>query len=88
MRAAFGGRAVVVGLVGLLAVGGALWVWSANREVAARADFRGANVLLVTIDTLRADRLGSYGSRAGLTPTLDALARRGCDSRVRGHTRR
>jgi hypothetical protein len=29
-----------------------------------------ANVLLVTIDTMRADRLG----RAGLTPTLDRLA--------------
>jgi choline-sulfatase len=35
------------------------------------------HVLLVTIDTLRADRLGSYGHRAARTPTLDALARRG-----------
>jgi arylsulfatase A-like enzyme/Tfp pilus assembly protein PilF len=34
------------------------------------------NVLLVTIDTLRADALGCYGGAAG-TPTLDALARRG-----------
>jgi arylsulfatase A-like enzyme/Flp pilus assembly protein TadD len=31
------------------------------------------NVLLVTIDTLRADALGSYGGRA-TTPNLDALA--------------
>jgi arylsulfatase A-like enzyme/Flp pilus assembly protein TadD len=37
----------------------------------------GANVLLVTIDTLRADRVGAYGSAAGLTPTLDRLAREG-----------
>jgi arylsulfatase A-like enzyme/Tfp pilus assembly protein PilF len=37
---------------------------------------RGSNVLLVTIDTLRADRLGSYGG-GSLTPTLDALAARG-----------
>ena len=32
-------------------------------------------LVLVTIDTLRADRLGSYGSTRGLTPSLDALAR-------------
>src|SRR5262249_39226075 len=32
---------------------------------------RGANVLLVTIDTLRADRVGAYGSRLGITPALD-----------------
>jgi len=38
---------------------------------------RGANVLLVTIDTLRADHVGAYGNRLGLTPTLDRLAREG-----------
>jgi arylsulfatase A-like enzyme/Flp pilus assembly protein TadD len=37
----------------------------------------GANVLLVTIDTLRADHVGAYGSRANLTPALDALASEG-----------
>ena len=35
------------------------------------------NVVLVTVDTLRADRLGSYGHAAALTPTIDALAARG-----------
>lgn len=35
------------------------------------------NVVLVVIDTLRADRLGSYGDRRGLTPFLDGLAARG-----------
>jgi len=35
------------------------------------------NVLLVTIDTLRVDRVGAYGSRAGLTPAMDALAKGG-----------
>src|SRR6266513_1389679 len=34
------------------------------------------NVLLVTIDTLRADVLGSYGGRAA-TPNLDRLAAHG-----------
>jgi arylsulfatase A-like enzyme/Tfp pilus assembly protein PilF len=38
---------------------------------------RGANVLLVTIDTLRADHVGAYGNRLGLTPTLDRLASEG-----------
>jgi len=32
-------------------------------------------LLLVTVDTLRADRLGAYASDLGLTPNLDALAR-------------
>ena len=38
---------------------------------------RPPNLLLVTIDTLRADRLGAYGGEPGLTPNLDALARDG-----------
>ncbi len=35
------------------------------------------NVIMVVVDTLRADRLGSYGNRRGLTPFLDELAARG-----------
>jgi choline-sulfatase len=35
------------------------------------------NILLVTIDTLRADRLGTYGYARATSPTLDALAKRG-----------
>jgi len=35
------------------------------------------SVVLVTLDTTRADRLGSYGDGAARTPNLDALARRG-----------
>jgi arylsulfatase len=31
-------------------------------------------ILLISVDTLRADRLGAYGSERGLTPHLDALA--------------
>lgn len=36
-----------------------------------------ANVLLVTVDTLRADRVGAYGAGGNLTPTLDRLAAEG-----------
>ena len=35
------------------------------------------NLVLVTIDTLRADRLGAYGSTTVATPNLDRLAREG-----------
>jgi arylsulfatase A-like enzyme/Tfp pilus assembly protein PilF len=35
------------------------------------------DILLVTIDTLRADRLGAYGYRPAKTPTLDRLATEG-----------
>jgi len=38
---------------------------------------RPGNVLLITIDTLRADHLGAYGFPAAATPRLDELARRG-----------
>ncbi|HYU44056.1 MAG TPA: sulfatase-like hydrolase/transferase, partial [Vicinamibacteria bacterium] len=45
-----------------------------GREVGPFAD---APVVLVSIDTLRADHLAAYGYRAGRTPHLDALARDG-----------
>ena len=35
----------------------------------------GAHVLLVTVDALRADRLGVYGYERGITPGIDAWAR-------------
>jgi arylsulfatase A-like enzyme/Flp pilus assembly protein TadD len=52
------------------------------REAEARLS-RGAapasapNVLLIVIDTLRADHVGAYGYGRDTTPTLDALARKG-----------
>jgi arylsulfatase A-like enzyme/tetratricopeptide (TPR) repeat protein len=42
----------------------------------ARAKSSGG-VLLITIDTLRADHLGCYGYRGGATATMDALAKEG-----------
>ena len=43
----------------------------------APAEERSRNVLLVILDTLRADRLGCYGNPAGITPALDRLAAEG-----------
>ena len=35
------------------------------------------NLLFITLDTTRADRIGCYGDASAETPTLDSLARRG-----------
>jgi len=40
----------------------------------AADDAARANVVLITVDTLRADRLGAYGHRSDTTPALDRLA--------------
>ena len=53
---------------------GALIVASCTSEPAAAPR---PNVLLVSIDTLRADHLSSYGYERETSPNLDALARRG-----------
>jgi arylsulfatase A-like enzyme/Tfp pilus assembly protein PilF len=45
--------------------------------VAGGQQFATPNVLLITIDTLRADRLGSYGYQQARTPVLDRLASEG-----------
>ena len=37
----------------------------------------GLNVLLITVDTLRADALGSYGNTRAVTPWMDRLAAEG-----------
>jgi arylsulfatase A-like enzyme/Flp pilus assembly protein TadD len=60
-------------VVPLVAVG--LWV-AADRGWLPGLNRR-PNLLLISIDTLRADRLGSYGHAGAETPALDALAARG-----------
>lgn len=44
---------------------------------AVAAEPKDTNVLLITIDTIRADRLGCYGSDRVKTPHIDALAEKG-----------
>jgi arylsulfatase A-like enzyme/Tfp pilus assembly protein PilF len=66
-----------IALVLVLAAGAAaLWVALARPRF-ARSVFspnKPKHLLVVSIDTLRADRLGSYGYAAAQTPRLDALA--------------
>src|SRR5262245_7284761 len=59
----------------VLAIAGCGWLRPATRIESGAC--RGCNVLLVTIDTLRSDRVGAYGNRLGLTPNLDRLAAEG-----------
>jgi len=65
-------------LLAALGMAGALALWSArlSSNPAAAPDEK-PNVIVVTIDTLRADHLGCYGYAAAQTPTIDALARAG-----------
>jgi len=58
---------VSVAAAAVLAAG---WWWGVARP-------RHPNLLLITIDTLRADHVGAYGAKNGATPSLDALAARG-----------
>ena len=61
------------GLVALLAIGGYWRVRGSRFTLTASAD---QNVVLITVDTLRADALSSYGGPAR-TPNLDRLAASG-----------
>ena len=62
---------------GILVAGAALayFLVFAGRTT-VRRDSR-LNILLITLDTTRADRLGSYGYAKAKTPNLDSLARNG-----------
>jgi arylsulfatase A-like enzyme/Tfp pilus assembly protein PilF len=63
-------RIVVAAVLVAAALALAAAFWASSRP-------RRPNLLLVTIDTLRADHVGVYGARDTSTPNLDALAARG-----------
>ena len=62
-------RALLAGLLPIAA-------WSCSRE-SAESRFENAPVVLISIDTLRSDRLPIYGYERGSTPAIDALRRDG-----------
>jgi arylsulfatase A-like enzyme/Tfp pilus assembly protein PilF len=66
-------RTAVVGIVAALAVATAAVGWWKYGS----PERKRPNVLIVTIDTLRADHVGAYGSQTARTPTLDRLAKEG-----------
>src|SRR6185436_13498938 len=63
------------GLV-ILVVGLAAFWWTQRAPAYVLEQHADQNILLITIDTLRGDALGSYGGQAA-TPNLDALASHG-----------
>jgi len=54
---------------------GWLCVLALSASALAGTDEPAPNVILITLDTTRADRMGFLGSARGLTPNLDELAR-------------
>jgi len=73
MPATFRGRAFALGL--LLAVASAILPGCDRSGLPSAGTPPPANLLLISVDTLRADRLGSFGYARNTTPNLDALAR-------------
>ena len=71
-------RSKLVGItVAGLALAAAVVALVARRPAPGRKAAARPNVLLITLDTVRADHLGCYGARGASTPTLDALAASG-----------
>ena len=71
-------KKTALGLLGALLVGGvAVYLARGPASTAAPGRPRRESLLLVTLDTTRADRLGAYGYAAARTPHLDRLAREG-----------
>lgn len=68
-KSIFSRRVWIVGcaLLTLIAGGALRWYWHSPRP----------NIILVTFDTTRADRLGAYGYKQGLTKAFDDFASRG-----------
>src|SRR6202453_829226 len=58
-------------LIPALVAGGARSPSAARAPASAKPP----NIILITIDTTRADRMGFLGSKRGLTPNLDTLAK-------------
>jgi arylsulfatase A-like enzyme/Flp pilus assembly protein TadD len=70
-------RAAWSGIVPAMIAAGLVGSVAAAPKPAATPDKPRRSLVLITLDTTRADHLGSYGWKAARTPNLDALAARG-----------
>lgn len=75
MRRLRGPRSILVQL--LCCLGGVLFGWLATPLDARASSPSYPDIILVTVDTLRADRLGSYGYERATSPRIDALMAEG-----------
>src|SRR5262245_41772116 len=68
-----GRRAFLAAATGALLISAAAGVWWSLTRHAATPGSR-PDILLITVDTLRADAVGAYGNRRASTPAIDRLA--------------
>jgi arylsulfatase A-like enzyme/Tfp pilus assembly protein PilF len=68
---------LIAGLVMITIAGAAAFLVVHTSGRIPQAGFAGANVLVITLDTTRADRIGAYGYARAETPSLDRLAAQG-----------
>ena len=71
-------KKMVIQIAGFALIG--ILIFIAILRVERSKDYRRSseyNIILISIDTLRADRLGCYGYKRPTSPTIDALASRG-----------
>jgi arylsulfatase A-like enzyme/Flp pilus assembly protein TadD len=78
----FGDRRAIIAvitIVGLIEAATFLGIWTKHRSTAITpaAASPPVNVLLITVDTLRADAIGAYGNSRASTPAIDRLAAAG-----------
>ena len=66
-------RRLILAVLALLTAGGSWAAWRALTPRSIRHD-PGLSVLLISIDTLRADAIGAYGNHRVATPWIDRLA--------------
>jgi arylsulfatase A-like enzyme/Flp pilus assembly protein TadD len=65
----------LIGAVVILAIAAVLvYLLSGPGITGSKIDAKGMNLLVITLDTTRADRIGAYGYSAARTPNLDRLA--------------
>lgn len=64
-----------VAVIGAAALG--IWYFALRPRPISIGRDSGLNILLITLDTTRADRLGCYGYARAQTPNLDTVARNG-----------
>jgi Flp pilus assembly protein TadD len=79
------GKLIAAVIAGVLVTGCSSSPPDGSGPVGARDVVPGHSLVLVTLDTTRADRLGAYGGDPAISPSFDGLARRGilfeaCDS--------
>jgi arylsulfatase A-like enzyme/Tfp pilus assembly protein PilF len=55
----------------------ATWLVARRAGWVGRSSRAPKNLLVITLDTIRTDRIGAYGSAKARTPAIDGLARRG-----------